>query len=138
MTKTPIQLRWNDMDMLGHLYNGKYQHLYDLGLSQFFNEVLNASYQLGKGGVWPLKVSTTINYLDQVHFDQPLEVRTFTLKIGTKSITFAQQLIRTDTQKIMSDSTTTVVCFNTEAEQSVEVPEQWRKWLENEIENQKS
>ena len=137
MTKTSIQLRWNDMDMLGHLYNGKYQHLYDLGLSQFFNEVLHASYRLGEGGVWPLKVSTTINYLDQIHFDQPLQVTTRTERIGNKSITFAQQIIRTDTQKVMSDSTTAVVCYDTRTSESVAVPAQWRAWLENEIESQK-
>lgn len=40
----PVQLRWNDIDMLGHLYNGTYYNLFDLGLREFHVDALGVCY----------------------------------------------------------------------------------------------
>lgn len=128
-TKTKVQLRWNDMDMLGHLYNGKYQSLYDIGLSDYIRDVMSIDYEnsVQSGGLWPIKVSTTLNFYQQVHYNHVLEVETTLKSIGNKSLVFFQQL-KAD-QEIMSDCSTTLVCFNLSTQKSELVTPQWRELL---------
>lgn len=124
MISTQVQLRWNDMDMLGHLYNGKYQSIFDVGMSEYLSKEMGIVYN--ENDLWPLKASITINYLRQVHFDHPLAVHTAIESVGNKSMTFVQQLIRTDTQELMADCHTVVVCFDMCNHVSVRVPDIWR------------
>lgn len=43
MTTTPIQMRFADVDMLGHVNNVNQQHYFDVGKSDFFAQVLDRS-----------------------------------------------------------------------------------------------
>jgi acyl-CoA thioester hydrolase len=37
---TPVQIRFNDIDLMGHVYNAKYQEFFDLARIKYFEEVL--------------------------------------------------------------------------------------------------
>ena len=120
--KTPVQLRWNDMDMLGHLYNGTYHNIFDLGLSEFHITSLGVSYTTDSN-LWLLKVSSTINYIDQITINDVIEVHTSLQKIGSKSVTFYQELINTESGSVVSNCTSVAVAYDPKARCSVLVPD---------------
>lgn len=127
MILTKIQLRFNDMDMLGHLYNGQYQHLYDIAKSDYFDRVMglvNTWYTTGEAF---LTATTTSSYYVSVELHEPIVIETSIEKIGTKSFTIYQRMLNEQTGELKSDSRTTMVCYNNITKQTRPMPEQWRE-----------
>jgi acyl-CoA thioester hydrolase len=59
----PIQVRFNDVDMLGHVSNTVYQNYYDAGKLHYFEEVL-PDMDYVKTGV--IAASVKIDYLKPI------------------------------------------------------------------------
>ena len=74
MIETKIQMRFADVDMLGHVNNVNQQHYFDLGKSDFFRRVL------GMKPVWKseglIMVSTRTDYRGQIRMEDPIVVTT--------------------------------------------------------------
>ncbi len=92
---TPVELRFNDFDILGHLNNSVYMQLMDLGKVKYFADVT------GKVPA-PKTQCPVIAHID-IDFEAPtfpgetLTVLTRTASIGTKSMILEQQVINPDT-----------------------------------------
>lgn len=124
---TDLQLRWSDMDMLGHVYNGNYQHLFDVGKSDYFERVLHLEHNWIHTGDGFLTATTTNTYLKSVTLGLKVHCTTCVEKVGTKSFTFFQQIIATQTSEVMTESRSVIVCFDTRSQQTVPVPDAWRE-----------
>lgn len=133
MIETDIQLRFNDMDMLGHLYNGQYQHLYDVAKSDFFDKIFGVSNQWSQTEEAFLTASTTNNYYSSVILSEPITIQTYISRIGTKSFVCYQRMINRDSQEIKSDSLTTMVLFNNKTKSTFEIPAKWETLLKEHL-----
>lgn len=133
MTHTSIQIRWSDVDQLGHVYNGQYQHFFDIGKSDFFASVLGVAHNWASTGDGFLAAQTLNNYYEPIEMQEPIEVVTAIEKIGNKSFTMLQQLIDTTTGHVKSHSRSVIVCYNTKTKQSIPVPAAWRAAMEPQI-----
>ena len=85
MTTTPIQMRFADVDMLGHVNNVNQQHYFDVGKSDFFAQVLDPAPNWKQEGL--ITVSTYNDYLAQIRYGEPIAVLTRIEKVGNKSFT---------------------------------------------------
>lgn len=133
MTRTSIQIRWSDIDLLGHVYNGQYQHFFDIGKSDFFNEVLQLEHNWVEVGEGFLTAQTLNNYFAPIEMHEPIEAITAIEKVGTKSFTMLQRLVNTLTGQVKSESRSVIVCYNTLTKQSIPVPDKWRAAMQNHI-----
>ena len=88
--KHPIQKRFSDIDMLGHVTNSIYQQYFDLGRMYYFSEVLNEKMDWQDEGL--ILVSININFMAQVKLYEDIEVRTKIVKLGNKSLEMHQQI----------------------------------------------
>ncbi|MDD3892159.1 MAG: acyl-CoA thioesterase, partial [Bacteroidales bacterium] len=70
--KHPIQKRFSDIDMLGHVTNSIYQQYFDLGRMYYFSEVLNEKMDWQDEGL--ILVSININFMAQVKLYEDIEV----------------------------------------------------------------
>ena len=61
MIETKIQMRFADVDMLGHVNNVNQQHYFDLGKSDFFRRVL------GMKPVWKSEGLIMVSTLSLIH-----------------------------------------------------------------------
>ena len=118
MTETKIQMRFADIDMLGHVNNVNQQHYFDLGKSDFFRRVLGLKPVWKSEGL--IMVSTHTDYRGQIRMEDPIVVTTCVDRIGHKSFTLRQQIV---------ECTTVLVAFDFERQKSVEIPAQWREKL---------
>ena len=104
MIETKIQMRFADVDMLGHVNNVNQQHYFDLGKSDFFRRVL------GMKPVWKseglIMVSTRTDYRGQIRMEDPIVVTTCVDRIGHKSFTLRQQIVDTRTREVRTECTT--------------------------------
>ena len=89
--KMEAQLRFNDIDILGHLNNTVYFSLYDMGKARF----LEASGLRRKGDSRPDTVIADIHctYMKPIHFDDSIFVATRCSHIGEKSYVLEQMLV---------------------------------------------
>ena len=107
MTTTPIQMRFADVDMLGHVNNVNQQHYFDVGKSDFFAQVLDPAPNWKQEGL--ITVSTYNDYLAQIRYGEPIAVLTRIEKVGNKSFTLFQQIVNTATQEV---KTRAVPCWS--------------------------
>ncbi len=112
MIRTEIQIRWSDIDQLGHVYNGQYQHFYDIGKSDFFEKVLGLDHNWAQSGEGFLTVRTLNNYYAPVEMHEDIEVLTTVSRLGTKSFDMMQTMVSATTGEKKSDSHSVIVCYN--------------------------
>ena len=125
MTTTPIQMRFADVDMLGHVNNVNQQHYFDVGKSDFFAQVLDPAPNWKQEGL--ITVSTYNDYLAQIRYGEPIAVLTRIEKVGNKSFTLFQQIVNTATQEVKTQSRSVLVAFDFVAQVSLPLVEPWRK-----------
>ena len=124
----PVQLRFNDIDILGHLNNSVYFTLFDLGKTRYFEAVHGDKIDWMTVDI--VIANINCDFMAQTYYDEPLEVRTQTLKIGEKSILLAQQVYNTATGVVKAQCTCVMVSFDIATGQSKPLAEHWRNALQ--------
>ena len=89
---TKIQIRFNDIDLAGHVYNAKYQEFFDLGRVDYFNEVLDKS--ISWTGIGLVIASVTVDYKNPVYLEDKVEVVSNVVAIGDKSLEMFQHIFK--------------------------------------------
>ena len=120
----PVQLRFNDIDMLGHLNNNCYFQIFDLGKNNYFSRVKEGYVEWTRPPL--MIVNLTCNFLAQTRFTEPVAVQTQTVSIGEKSVTMMQQIINSDTGEVKCVCQTILVYFDHDAGATAAIPQQWR------------
>ncbi len=124
MTRTDIQKRFADVDILGHVNNVNLQHYFDVGKSDFFRRTLDLESVPRGAGV--ITASTTTSYIIQTRMNDPVYVETRTEKLGNKSLTLLQRLVNSATGEVHAESRSVMVAFDFGLQATVELPEWWR------------
>lgn len=125
----PIQVRFNDIDMLGHTTNSVYMQYFDLGRLHYFTDVLKERMDWHYEGL--ILVSININYLAQTKLYNELEVRTKVTKLGNKSLEMHQQIYNKTTGEVAAEGKSVMVGYSSSKEQSIAVPTRWREAFAN-------
>lgn len=117
-------LRFNDIDILGHLNNTVYFSLYDTGKALYLAAV--------KGGTmdWQHVEFVIVNidcaFIHSCFFGENLEIYTKLEVIEDKSLTLFQELVNVDTGEIKSVCRTVMVAVDAEKRTTVHVSQAWR------------
>ena len=122
----PIQVRFNDVDMLGHVSNTVYQDYYDAGKLHYFEEVLPDMDYINKGVI---AASVKIDYLKPIFMKTRILVETHVTHIGNKSLTMEHQLVEEFSGEVLSTCTVVLVCFDFKTQKSIPLPEAWKKQI---------
>lgn len=121
---TPIQLRFNDFDALGHVNNSIYLSFYDLGKTSYFKEVLLDISEKKDVGV--VIANIEVNFQLPVYPGENVAVETAVVEIGTKSFKLLQQLIDLDTNEVKCISKTVMVCYDANTKTTRPISDEWR------------
>jgi acyl-CoA thioester hydrolase len=115
---TPIQTRFCDTDMLGHINNAAFAEYSELGRMGLFAsadaEVTNL-----------ILARLAIDYVAQVTLDQEVVVSSRVEKIGRTSIVVAQQILADG--EVAAKTECVVVYFDYETQAPAPVPNTWRQ-----------
>ena len=129
-TETDIQIRFADVDILGHVNNVNLQHYFDLGKSAYYREVMGLDAMSRSGDHFIITAATDTSYLAQSRYTERLYVETTIPEIGNKSMVIAQRLISRDTGEVKAESRSVMVAFDFVRQVSIPVPDEWRKIIE--------
>ena len=125
--RLPLQIRFSDVDVLGHVNNTVYMAFYDTGKAGYMTAVL------GKKISWK-EVDTVIANIDcsfiaPIFFGENIEVLTRCDHIGDKSFTLLQMIRETETGQVKSLCKTVMVAFDPKTQTSATLTDNWRHKL---------
>jgi len=123
INRLSIQVRFSDIDMMGHVSNTVYQNYYDSGKIHYFDNVIPTMDIMTVGVV---AASVKIDYLKPIYIKTKIYVETRISRIGYKSFSMEQRLVEEDTNEVLSTCATTVVCYDVKNKKSIPVPEKWK------------
>ena len=122
---TPIQLRFNDFDALGHVNNSVYFSFFDLGKTTYFNQVIPDISVNKEVGV--VIANIQVSFLVSVYPGENVAVETAVVEIGNKSFKLLQRLIDLETKEVKCVCQTVMVCYDAKTRSSHPISEAWRK-----------
>jgi acyl-CoA thioester hydrolase len=122
ITPAKIQVRYADLDTMGHVNNSVYLTYFEYARVHYFNELLGLNWDWKKFGV--LVAKNEISYLKAIHLNEVPEVEILLESIGTKSFTLAYE-IRVDGD-LRTTGKSILVCFDARQNCSIEVNEDWK------------
>lgn len=121
----PVQLRFNDIDALGHVNNSVYFTFYDLGKARYFEEVKRSPINWNDADLVIANVNA--NFLSPVFMSESIAVQTATLSIGNKSLKVVQRIINTDTKEVKAICETILVGFDVVTSSAKEISVEWKE-----------
>ena len=130
-TRTDLQIRFNDLDMAGHVHNSEYLNYFEIGRIDFFNKIIDSDWDWKQKGI--LVARNEIDYSAPVFFHDSIFVETTCEDVGNKSITLDYKIFKeVDGAKILcAKGRSILVCFDFTTNTSVVVFEDWKKCLKN-------
>ena len=123
---TPIQKRFSDVDSFMHVNNIWQQSYFDMGKTDFYVKVLGIPGVFDRFRI--ITASTHTEYLGQVRLMDDIVVTTDISRLGNKSMTLHQRIMSGD--KCLTESSSVMVAFDFELQQTVAIPDEWRTKLE--------
>lgn len=125
---TPIQIRFNDVDVLGHVNNTVYFSFYDTGKAMYFADVNGFMPDWKK--VDRIIANVNCAFINPIRFGEQIEVLTRCIAVGNKSFTLEQVIQDSASGQIKSTCTTVMVTIDPVAQTSLPVPDALRSALE--------
>ena len=92
---TPIQIRFNDIDILGHINNNAYLEYMDLGKTSYFNAIKPNPIDWKTINV--VIVNVNCNFYSPGYLKEPIAVLTTITSISQRSLKLEQRVINTET-----------------------------------------
>lgn len=92
----PIQLRFNDIDQMGHVNNAVIMEFFDLGKSEYFSAI---GLPPEEGDFTVMVVHVEVDFTSQIRWHDRVHVVTHVDHFGTKSLSVKQQVVNSDTGK---------------------------------------
>ena len=121
----PVQLRFNDIDALGHVNNSIYFTFYDLGKTRYIEEVKRSPINWNDADLVIANINA--NFLLPVFMHEKIAVQTATISIGNKSLKVAQRIINIETKEIKATCETVLVGFDVKSSSAKEISDAWRE-----------
>lgn len=127
MNKIDIYVRFCETDAGGHVSNTSYFLYFEEARTKFFEAI---GFGPNKRSIHFIVAQTECDFRVQAFAGQILTVNTKVSRIGTKSYTMMHEITDAKTRELIATGSAVIVCYNFEAQESVEIPDKLRAILE--------
>ncbi len=119
--KKKIQIRFGDIDIMGHVNNGVQLSYLDLGRLDYFEQVYGQTIDWNDAAL--IVAHLEIDYLAPILLKDKIEVHTCIHKIGNKSVGMTQNIVDAVTGEIKTQTSQVMVAYSQKLGESISVPE---------------
>ena len=124
--RQPVQIRFNDIDIFGHLNNSVYLQFMDLGKAEYFRNLLP------DGRFDPMEVGLVVanincDFYSPTKMEEQLEVLTAVSSISNKSLILEQRVVNSASGDVKCRALSVMVSFDPRTGASEAISEEWRK-----------
>lgn len=125
MQTIPVQIRFNDVDMFGHVNNAVYLQYLDMGKYAYFRSMMDGG-DFGSEPTAPVVANINIDFMSPAHIDDSLSVHTCVSDVGDSSITLQQSIVDAAGEE-KCRARVIMVNVDTRTGRPVTVSDLWRK-----------
>lgn len=122
---TPVEVRYRDVDSMGHVNNSTYATFLEQACAVFFRNVL--SERLDR--VDTVLVTLTIDFLVPITVEDDVEVRLLVTDVGTSSLTMQYEV--RDGDRVYATAETVLVLLDPASENPASLPDVWREAIDD-------
>jgi len=122
----PVQIRFNDIDSLGHVNNAIIQEYFDLGRVHYFKSVFSG--QVNWTTFAAIIASIKTDFAAPIFINDQLFLKTKVTHIGNKSFNLSQHLTD-EKNNIKAICESVMVGFDHKTQGSTPITEEWRKLI---------
>lgn len=122
-----IQIRFNDIDVLGHVNNAVQLNYYDYGKMKYFETMKHGLINWHEAEL--VIVNLNINFFVPIFMGDDIRVRTKIYEIGRKSVKLIQVLYDEKTKQIKSMCEAVMCGFDVRTNTSTLISEEWRRLI---------
>ncbi len=121
-----VQVRFKDVDALGHVNNANHLSYAEFARITYFNEVVGKNINWDKNGI--ILASAKVDYKKPIRFGDALIVFTRCFRLGNKSFDLEYTICRKEGSAFieLARVITTMVCYDYVNARSVQMDEAWR------------
>ena len=119
-----VQIRFSDIDMLGHVNNAVYMNYFDMAKTKYFQAVYNAR-EWSRLDV--VVANVNVDFRSPVFFNENIIVKTKITRLGNKSFNMIQQIELADSGEIKTVSHSVMVGFDVATNSSKPLSECWKE-----------
>lgn len=123
--QTPVQLRFKDIDALGHVNNANHATYLETARIAYFDEVIGTEIDWEKEGLILARIE--IDYKQPIYLRDKVLVKTRCSRIGSKSFDLEHRIvkIKDGTETELATGKSVVVVFNYSENKTAAVPVAW-------------
>ena len=120
----PIQIRFNDVDAIGHINNNIYFSYFDLAKSFYMETVRGNSINWIEGNIVIAHIEA--DYLSPTFYKEDISVDSKIIHLGNKSATFLQRVRSAKTNEVKCICKSVFVYMDNLTMKSQPIPDLWK------------
>ena len=121
-----LEVRFADIDVMGHVNNAIFLNYFEQGRIAFFRQHNQSDWDWSKYGI--IVARNEVDYLKPVLLHDEVYVTAEFGKMGNKSFQMIMRVFRKvdDTEVDCAKGVVTLVCFDYKQQKTIPVPDEWR------------
>ena len=128
---TDIQMRFRDIDGMGHVNNAVYLSYCELARTQFY---LKHNFKRSLHEIDFILAHVDIDYVSVAEWGDQVQIAVWPSKLGTSSFTLSYEITEKRSGRLIARSTSILVSYDYAAKKSKPIPPEFRKVLEENLE----
>lgn len=123
----PVEVRYGDLDPQGHVNNAKHLTYFEQARIAYLMELGLFTKDQSFMEIGVILADVHITYLEPIYFGQNIKVGVHIAKLGTKSMTWQQNIVDADTGEELAKAKVVMVTYDYRAEKTIPIPQEWRE-----------
>lgn len=128
---TPIQVRYVETDMQGHVFFGHYLTYFDVALTEYFKAIGYGYDAVRADGTDFYYVEARCQYKGRAFFEDVLHVHARIANIGNTSFSFEFSIFEESSDRLIATGRIVAVAVDLETNKPVPVPQKLRRAVED-------
>ena len=121
-----IEVRYGDLDPQGHVNNAKHLTYFEQARIHYMIELGLFTRDQSFMQIGVIVADVHITYLEPIYFGRNIKAGIHAAKLGSKSMTWEQNIVDTDTGREAARGKVILVTYDYKDEKTIPVPQAWR------------
>ena len=129
VSKTPVEVRFSDIDMAGHVHNSVYLSYFEQARIDFMSTMTTDDWNWRERGI--VLGRNEIDYIIPIYLGEKIYIKTKCDHVGVKSFTLSYELYKTmeNEDVLCTKGRSILVCMDFKTDESQPLFEEWKKHL---------
>ncbi len=130
-SKTQIQIRFKDIDKLGHVNNSNHITYFEIARLDYFHELTQHELEIDWKNEGIILAKLEMEYKQPIFLEDKVFVYTWVSHVGFKSFEMSCAIVRVVNEKeeIAAKGKAIIVCFNYKTNESIPMPDSWKRLM---------